>query len=61
MDAESVQLVRDDVNGARPASRWRRWLARNRTERTVAPERSRPDPTSDLDLDVAPNDPLIAF
>ena len=61
MDAESVQGVHTDVTGARPASRWRRWLARNRTERTVAPERTRPDPTSDLDLDVAPNDPLIAF
>ncbi len=61
MDAESVQGVHTDVTAARPASRWRRWLGRNRTDRTVVPERTRPDPTSDLDLDVAPNDPLIAF
>jgi serine phosphatase RsbU (regulator of sigma subunit)/anti-sigma regulatory factor (Ser/Thr protein kinase) len=61
VDAQSGQRIRDEVTPDRPAGRWRRWLSRNRIERAVAPERARPDPTTDLELDVAPNDPLLAY
>ncbi len=60
----SVDLVTTDPGGgpeAHTTSRWRRWLGRGRTQAAVPPQQSSPATTVELALDVAPNDPLIAF
>lgn len=48
-------------SGMSPTRRWRRLLTPTRTQPVIPPQRSRPDRTTELQLDLAPNDPLIAY
>jgi len=59
--AAPTATASDDRGGVRPARRWRRLLHSGRTQRAVAPPANRLAATSELALDVAPNDPLLAF
>jgi serine phosphatase RsbU (regulator of sigma subunit)/anti-sigma regulatory factor (Ser/Thr protein kinase) len=66
--ARSLPIAHQDADQAvgppraeAASSRWRRLLGRDRTRPSAPAEPSRRGATSDLELDVAPNDPLIAY
>ena len=43
------------------ARRWRRFVSHRPTPPAIVPQETRPAATSEIQLDVAPNDPLIAY
>jgi len=59
---DGIDSPGQDGRGRAPlAPRWRRRLVPGRTQAPALPAQTRTDPTPELALDVAPNDPLIGF